>query len=82
MGDNALMDVDPPKRLGMWAVQVVRGGKHANEDGLVAPDWKIGNFWELLDILRNHMGIVIPPDAARQDTAHAHEIARSDRGMA
>lgn len=82
VGDNALVDIDPPKRLGMWAVQVVRGGKHANESGTQAPDFKIGNFWELLDILRNHMGIIIPPSADEQDAAHAHEAAGTDCGLA
>jgi putative hydrolase of the HAD superfamily len=82
VGDNAVMDIDPPKRLGMRAVQVVRGGKHAHEAGMLAPDWKVGNFWELLDVLRDHLGIVIPARVAGQDADHAHEAAGADRGLA
>ncbi len=83
VGDNAAMDIDPPKRIGMQTVHVVRGGKHAGEGAECAPDWTVGNFWELLDVLRDHLGVAMPPRTAEGGPEqHAHQASGTDRGVA
>ncbi len=94
VGDNPLTDIDPPNRIGMYTVQVVRGGRHAEERGATEPDWRISNFWELVDILRDRFGIDIEQrPAEEQSSGEVHpsegataengkEPGRSDRGVA
>lgn len=80
VGDNPVTDIDPPNRLGMYTVQVARGGRHEVERGETEPDWKVNNFWELLDVLRDHLGVAIPPEA---EAANAdRDVGLPDRGLA
>ncbi len=82
VGDNPLTDIDPPNRLGMYTVQVVRGGRHEIEQGETSPDWIVNNFWELLDILRDHLSVTIPPDREDRDGDADGDVGHPDRGVA
>jgi putative hydrolase of the HAD superfamily len=82
VGDNPLTDIDPPNRLGMYTVHVVRGGgRHEVEKGETEPDWRVNNFWELLDIVRDDIGIDIPLEAETDGEA-GRDLGRPDRGVA
>ena len=57
VGDHPINDIAPAKSIGMVAVRHRwQGGKHAHEEGPVAPDFEIRGFHEILAILRNHYG--------------------------
>ncbi len=57
VGDHPENDIAPSKALGMVAVRHRwQGGKHAAEQGSVAPDYEIRSFHELLQILRDEFG--------------------------
>jgi putative hydrolase of the HAD superfamily len=57
VGDNPLHDIDPPNQIGMIAVRMRRGGKHAHAEGTTAPHREVQNFWDLLDYLRQEFRI-------------------------
>ncbi|MBI4616850.1 MAG: TIGR02253 family HAD-type hydrolase [Planctomycetes bacterium] len=61
VGDHPAGDIDPAKKLGMWACRVRRGGKYQHADGARDPDFEIHNFWELLEILGREFGIDVGP---------------------
>jgi putative hydrolase of the HAD superfamily len=82
VGDNPVTDIDPPNRLGMYTVQVVRGGRHEVEQGETEPNWRVNNFWELLDVLRDHFGVKIPPDSQHEGGDTGSDRGRPDRGVA
>ena len=72
VGDNPALDIEPPKRIGMYAVQVTRG-RHAGAPCGTPPDWKVGDFWELLDVLREEFKVVFP--AARDNGVHERTVS-------
>ncbi len=51
VGDNPLVDIDVPHRIGMKTFFSRRGTKYENTPGLAEPDHVIHNFWDLLDII-------------------------------
>ena len=57
VGDNPLHDIDPPNQIGMIAVRMRRGGKHAHAEGTTTPHREVQNFWDLLDYLRQEFRI-------------------------
>jgi len=57
VGDNPLHDIDPPNQIGMIAVRMRRGGKHAQVEGVTTPKREVQNFWDLLDYLRQEFRI-------------------------
>ena len=60
VGDHPENDIAPVKSIGMIAVRHRwQGGKHANVDGTVAPDFEIRSFHELLQILRTEFGLTL-----------------------
>lgn len=59
IGDRAPRDIDPPKSIGMTAIHMVRGGKHAALKGQVEPDYTVSNFYELADILRQDFALEV-----------------------
>ncbi|MFC1587319.1 HAD-IA family hydrolase [Planctomycetota bacterium] len=60
VGDNPLNDVDPPNESGMITVFSARAGKYTGVKSKSDPDYRIDNFWDLTDILKNDYGIDIP----------------------
>ena len=75
----------------MCTVQVVRGGgRHELERGETEPQFRVSNCWELLDILRDTFGVVVPPEAARMPAGSPAEkangaeetLGRPDGGVA
>lgn len=61
VGDNPVNDVDPPNALGMITVRCRRGGKYSGVEGQTVADHEIHNFYDLLDLLEHHYGVVVPP---------------------
>lgn len=61
VGDHPAGDIDPPKKIGMWAIRVRRSGKYLHTEGARDPDFEIRNFWELLDILEASFGVDVGP---------------------
>jgi len=60
VGDNPIMDVDPPNDLGMVTVRHRwPGSKYADAAGRTEPDFEIRAFAELLDVLRNRLGVKV-----------------------
>ena len=57
VGDNPLVDIDVPHRIGMRTFFSRRGGKYENIPGAVEPDHVIHNFWDLLEVLEKHYEI-------------------------
>ena len=82
VGDNPVTDVDPPNRIGMYTVQVVRGGRHEESRSETRPDWKVNNFWELLDVLREHLGVEISTETEGETGDDDRKTGRPDRGVA
>ncbi len=58
VGDNPVVDIDIPHRIGMRTFFSRRGGKYENIPGMVPPDHVIHNFWDLLDIVEKEYEIV------------------------
>ncbi|MCL2001415.1 MAG: HAD-IA family hydrolase [Planctomycetes bacterium] len=58
VGDNPLVDIDIPHRIGMRTFFCRRGGKYENVPGMVPPDHVIQNFWDLLDAVESEYEIV------------------------
>lgn len=52
IGDRAPRDIDPPKSIGMTAIHMVRGGKHASAKGKLEPDYTVNDFYQLAEILK------------------------------
>ena len=52
VGDNPVMDVDPPNQAGIVTVLVHRGGKYASVQGHTKPRHEIVSFEELERLLR------------------------------
>ncbi|MBN2491059.1 MAG: HAD-IA family hydrolase [Planctomycetes bacterium] len=59
VGDNPVMDIDPPNALGMVTIRYCGPGKHADVLGTTRPDFEIRTFPELLDVLRDALGIAV-----------------------
>ncbi|MDR0363348.1 MAG: HAD-IA family hydrolase [Planctomycetota bacterium] len=57
VGDNPLVDVDIPRRIGMRTFFSRRGGKYVNLPGKTRPDHVIHNFWDLWDIVEREYEI-------------------------
>ena len=53
VGDNPVMDVDPPKEAGIVTVLVRRGGKYASVEGRMKPQHEIEDFNGLEELLRD-----------------------------
>lgn len=58
VGDNPLVDVDIPHRIGMRTFFSRRGGKYENLSGEAQADHVIHNFWDLWDILEREYEII------------------------
>lgn len=52
VGDNPLLDIDPPNRLGMLTVRHRWPGKHAAAEGETRPDFEVRTFRRLEQVLR------------------------------
>jgi len=59
VGDNPLMDIDPPNALGMVTIRYCGPGKHADVLGRTRPDFEIRAFPELLQVLRHALGVAV-----------------------
>ncbi len=57
VGNNPFYDIDPPNRLGMYTVHILRNKLAKEQAGETEPDWTINNFWDLLDLLKNEMKV-------------------------
>lgn len=62
VGDNPVTDIDPPNRLGMITVRMRRDGRFLETEGESPSDHEVQNFWDLLEILREHHGIHVPEE--------------------
>jgi putative hydrolase of the HAD superfamily len=51
VGDHPVRDVDVPKRAGLLAALYRGGGKYGAERGEIRPDYQVGSFRELLEVL-------------------------------
>ncbi len=60
VGDHPINDVDAAKEAGMVTVWNRREGKHVEAQGRHAPDHVIFNFWDLLELVENRMGVSLP----------------------
>jgi len=58
IGDNPVVDVDVPHRIGMRTFLSRRSGKYATVHGEVKPDHIVHNFWDLLEIIEREYEIV------------------------
>ncbi|MCC8180490.1 MAG: HAD-IA family hydrolase [Planctomycetes bacterium] len=58
VGDNPVVDIDVPHRVGMRTFFCKRGGKYENVPGTVNPDHVVHNFWDLLDIVEKQYEII------------------------
>lgn len=58
VGDNPLVDIDVPHRIGMRTFFSRRGGKYENVPGSVKPDHVVHNFWDLLEIVEKDYEII------------------------
>ncbi|MFO1052858.1 MAG: HAD-IA family hydrolase [Planctomycetota bacterium] len=56
VGDNPTNDIDPAAEIGMITVRNRRSGRHSDEAGRNAPDYTIGTFYELREILKKDFG--------------------------
>ncbi len=54
VGDNPIMDIDPPNRIGMITVLNERSGKYRGVKGETVPKYTVNNFGELLNILKKY----------------------------
>ncbi|MEZ5989632.1 MAG: HAD-IA family hydrolase [Planctomycetota bacterium] len=59
VGDNPRHDVDPCNSLGMITVFNRRSGRHIREKGETEPDFVVGDFYELREILRSEFGVAL-----------------------
>ncbi|MCI0650986.1 MAG: TIGR02253 family HAD-type hydrolase [Planctomycetes bacterium] len=59
VGDNPTTDIDPPNRIGMITVRLRREGRYRDVEGTSKPQHEIQNFWDLLEILREHHGVEV-----------------------
>ncbi len=62
VGDNPATDIDPPNQLGMLTVRMRRDNRFLAAEGDSAPDWEVQNFWDLLEILREKLGVEVPEE--------------------
>lgn len=60
VGDHPVNDVDAASEAGMITVWNRREGKHLGASGRSAPDHVIFNFWDLLELVQDRMGMVLP----------------------
>jgi putative hydrolase of the HAD superfamily len=60
VGDHPINDMDGAKAAGMITVWNRREGKHLRTQGLTKPDHVIFNFWDLLDIVQDKLGVRLP----------------------
>lgn len=58
VGDNPIVDIDVPHRIGMRTFFSRRGGKYESVTGKVEADHVIHNFWDLLDIIEREYEII------------------------
>jgi putative hydrolase of the HAD superfamily len=57
VGDHPVNDMDAAKQAGFTTVWNLREGKHLGLEGATRPDYRIANFWDLLDILKQDFGL-------------------------
>jgi len=60
VGDHPVNDVDAAAAAGMISVWNRREGKHLAAVGQTAPDHVIFNFWDLLELVQDRLGIILP----------------------
>lgn len=58
VGDNPLVDIDVPHRIGMRTFFSRRGGKYEKVAGQVEANHVIHNFWDLLDVIDREYEII------------------------
>ena len=58
VGDNPIVDIDIPHRIGMKTFFSRRGGKYESVIGAVSADHVIHNFWDLADVIDREYEIV------------------------
>lgn len=58
VGDNPVVDIDIPHRIGMRTFFSRRGGKYETVVGDVEADHVIHNFWDLMDVIDREYEIV------------------------
>lgn len=58
VGDDPLLDVDPPNRIGMRTVRIRRGGRHDGETGRTRPTHEIHSLRELVEIVETRYRVV------------------------
>ena len=56
VGDHPRVDIDPANEAGLVTVLLNRGGKYASVQGKTSPRHTVGDFWDLLEILRHEYG--------------------------
>ncbi|MBM3984155.1 MAG: HAD-IA family hydrolase [Planctomycetes bacterium] len=61
VGDNPLHDVDPVNALGMVSVRLHRDNRFEGVQGRTRPRYEIGAFDELVPVLEQDFGLVLPP---------------------
>jgi putative hydrolase of the HAD superfamily len=61
VGDNPLHDVDPVNALGMISVRLHRDNRFEGVQGHTRPRYEIGAFDELVPVLEQDFGLVLPP---------------------
>jgi len=59
VGDHPAHDIDPANHIGMHTVWSFRSGRHLDIKGETEPDFRIQNFWDLLDILEQEFHIKV-----------------------
>ncbi len=57
IGDNPIMDIDPPNSLGMITVRNRRAKQYGFTEGKTKPDYEIQDFHDLLAILKRDFGL-------------------------
>ncbi|MBK8974487.1 MAG: HAD-IA family hydrolase [Planctomycetes bacterium] len=57
VGDNPINDIDPANEIGMITVHNRRSGRHAHGVGATEPDYSIGDFYDLRDLLQREFGL-------------------------
>jgi len=58
VGDHPVRDVDSPKSAGLIAALLRRGdGKYSGLEGGTPPDYRLSNFWDLLEVIERDFDI-------------------------
>ncbi len=59
VGDNPVVDVDVPKRIGMKTILSRRTGKYLEVEGKSKPDHIVHNFWDVLEVIDQYYEIKV-----------------------